>query len=258
MKTILVLIMFLSSSYGFAQSFFNKMTVGNKNITTKTLSTEDYDIIKVFGSIDVHLEKGTEGEITVTTDENLHEYVEINVVDEKLTIKTKSKTSYKTKHGIHITVPFKDISEVRLKGSGDIDTKDPIIANEFYTLVDGSGDINLVVEATEIEARVAGSGDIKLEIEASEVKASVAGSGDIYCAGTTSNLEVDVNGSGDFRGYDLNAQNTDVSVNGSGDAKVVAKEKLMARVNGSGDVRYKGNPKNRDVKTSGSGDVTEY
>jgi len=258
MKTILVLITLLSSSFGFAQSWFNNGTVGNKNITTEKISTEAYDVIKLVGSMDVHLEKGAEGEITVTTDENLHELLEIEVVGEELIIKTKSKTSYSTKHGIHITVPFEDISAVKLKGSGDIDTKDPIIADEFYTLVDGSGDIILKVEATEIEAKVAGSGDIKLELEAAKIKANVGGSGDIYLSGTTTNLDANVNGSGDIRAYDLNAENTDVSVNGSGDAKVVANENLIARVNGSGDIRYKGNPANRDVKISGSGDVDAY
>jgi len=247
--------MFLSASYGFAQSWFNNGTVGNKNITTEKISTRDYDVIKVLGSMDVHLEKGTEGEITVTTDENLHE---IEVAGEELIIKSKNKTSYSTKHGIHITVPFEDISGVRLKGSGDIDTKDPIIADDFYTFVDGSGDIVLEVEATEIEAKVSGSGDIKLELEASKIKAKVGGSGDIYLSGSTTNLEANVNGSGDIRGYDLNAENTDVSVNGSGDAKVVAKENLTARVNGSGDIRYKGNPANKDIRTSGSGDVDPY
>ena len=238
-KTILSLIIFFSLSLGHSQSLINKKVVGNGNITTKTLSTADYDIIKGVGFMDIHLEKGTEGNIAVTTDDNLHEYIEIKVKNKVLIVKTKKNINLKTKKGIHITVPFEDISKVTLTGSGDINTKDIIMANEFNASVVGSGDIILTVKASKVEVVVSGSGDVTL-------------------SGSTSNLVVGVRGSGDFRGFDLNSQNTNVSVSGSGDAKVVAKEKLIARVSGSGDIIYKGNPAKRDVKTSGSGDISSY
>jgi len=256
MRLIFVLIIFLNSSCGFVQSLDKNMTIGDGNITTKTRSTEDYDMLKVIGSMDVHLQKGTEGKITVKTDENLHEYLEIRVVNKELIVKSKNNTSYNTKHGIHITVPFENISKVKLTGSGDINTKDVIKTNEFNASVNGSGDIILDVEASKVEANVSGSGDINMNVEATQVEADVSGSGDIYLSGSTFNLEVDVNGSGDFSGFDLTAKNTDVSVSGSGDAEVICNKNLIARVRGSGDIFYKGNPDNRDVKTFGSGDVT--
>ena len=45
---------------------------------------------------------------------------------------------------------------------------------------------------------------------------------------------------------------------GSADIKVTATEMIKARVSGSGDIRYKGNPKKIDTKTSGSGDISSY
>ena len=222
-----------------AAQWGNKKVVGNGNVTTKTVKTGDYDGINVVGSMDVHLEKGTEGNITVTTDDNLHEYIEIEVKGGDLVIKTEKNVYLKTKKGIHVTVPFNDISEVSLTGSGDIDTKDAI-------------------DTAQLEVNLTGSGDIVLAANAGLIEASVTGSGDVEMSGKTVTLEVGVTGSGDFDGFGLQADDTDAFVSGSGDVKVVANKSLKARVSGSGDIVYKGNPDKSDTKTSGSGDISSY
>ncbi len=217
----------------------NKKVVGSGNVTTKTVNTGDYDGVKGVGSMDIHLEKGTEGNIRVTTDDNLHQYIEIEVKDNMLVVKTKKNTYLKTKKGIHVAVPFKDISEISLVGSGDIDTKD-------------------VVDAPNLELRVTGSGDVNLDVNSGKVEANVTGSGDIRVKGKTVDLEVSVTGSGDFHGFELQSDNTEATVSGSGDVRVVANESIKARVRGSGDITYKGNPERSDTKTSGSGDIDSY
>ncbi len=216
-----------------------KKVVGNGSISTKTVNTGSYDAIKGVGSMDIHLERGTEGSITVTTDDNLHEYIIIEVKENTLVLKIEKNVNIRTKRGIHVKVPFQDISEVSMVGSGDMDTKDTIKSENLNLRVTGSGNISLDVAAKTLESKITGSGDIKL-------------------AGSTTNLKVSVTGSGDFDGSDLDSQNTEATVSGSGDVKVVAKSSLKARVNGSGDIYYKGNPEKRDTKTSGSGDITSY
>lgn len=209
---------------------------GNGIVTTKTISTSDYDEIAVTGSLDVHLQKGDEGSIAVTTDENLQEYIEVTVKGNKLSLRVKKDYSVSTKKGIHITVPFETLENISLTGSGDIDTKD-------------------VIEATTMKVSLTGSGDIVLALNAFNVDSSVTGSGDVTLSGNTNTLNVSVTGSGDFKGYDLKANNTDVTVSGSGDARVFAGKSIKARVNGSGDIVYKGNPEQKDTKVAGSGNI---
>jgi hypothetical protein len=74
--------------------------------------------------------------------------------------------------------------------------------------------------------------------------------------GMATNLEVKVSGSGDFKGSSLNSENTQVYVSGSGDVEVTATKSIKARVNGSGDIRYSGNPVSSDTKVMGSGDIS--
>ncbi|MBZ0326680.1 MAG: DUF2807 domain-containing protein [Altibacter sp.] len=215
----------------------SKKVVGNGNVVTKTVNTSDYAGIQVVGSMDVHLQRGAEGTIAVTTDENLQEYIIVEVKENNmLVIRTEKNTSLKTKKGIHITVPYEDISEVSLVGSGDIDSKDTITASQLEVSLTGSGDMVLTVDAADINAKLTGSGDLDL-------------------SGKAANLEIKISGSGDYKGASLIADNVQAYVSGSGDAKVYAKKHIKARVNGSGDIRYAGNPEKSDTKVSGSGTI---
>lgn len=233
---VVITLLFINVSPMEAQVFGSKKISGNNDVKTRTVTTSDYDAISVTGSMDVELVSGNEGNIKVTTDENLHEYLVIESNDGILKIKTKKNVSLRTKKGIHITVPFNDINELNLKGSGDIKTKNTIKTSGF--------DVDLT-----------GSGDILLDIEANEINAKVTGSGDLELTGRVTDLEVKVTGSSDFKGSDLTSTNTQVYVSGSGSAKVNASESIKARINGSGDVRYSGNPEFSDNKVMGSGTI---
>ena len=230
---LVIALTLLSYNTSFAQ--FKKVK-GNGNITTKTHTTSDYHKVAVVGSMDVILEKGTEGTIRVTTDENIHEYVTIESNKGVLKIKIKNYVNIKSKKSIHITVPFKSLDNVSLDGSGSVLTNDQIKSDQF-------------------EAEIGGSGEMNLDIDVNRVNAKVNGSASLKIIGTATDLEIKVIGSGDFDGGSLIAQNVEANVIGSGNALVVAKSSIKARVYGSGDIKYLGNPSTIDNKVLGSGDI---
>ena len=239
LSTVVFIFLLISSSQVTAQWRADKI-VGNGDVTTKVVSTNDYDKIKVMGHFDVQLESGNEGNISVMTDENLHEYIIVEVKDNNtLVIRVKKNINLKTRKGIHITVPFKDISEIALMGSGEIESKDTIQADLF-------------------EVSLAGSGDLDLNFNVANLDAKVSGSGDMILSGEAKNFEMKLSGSGDFDGNSLRCENTQVYVSGSGQAKVTASERIKARVNGSGAIKYAGNPEIKDVKVSGSGSIKSH
>jgi hypothetical protein len=238
-KSILILAVILFTANIQAQSWGDKKIKGNGNMTTITRTTDNYDGISCAGSMDYILVEGEEGKITIEGEENLLKYIITEVNDDKLIVKVENGVNLKTSLNktIKIKIPFKDISEVSLAGSGDLWSEDTI-------------------KASNLEISLAGSGDVKITVDATSVEGSLAGSGDLTLKGKTINLEANVAGSGDFHGYDLQADNTEVSIAGSGDAKVVSNESLKARVSGSGDIEYKGNPTKEDTKVNGSGSIS--
>ncbi|WP_299435822.1 head GIN domain-containing protein [uncultured Maribacter sp.] len=220
---------------------WEKRIKGNGNVTRINRTTSDYDAIAVSGWFDVNIVDGNEGEITIKGEENLLEYIKTEVKNNKLVIKVEKGINLKPSSwndGIVITVPVKTINAVSLSGSGDIIGKTTINTTNFNTAMSGSGDITL-------------------DINSSTINASMSGSGDINLSGSTTNFDATISGSGDIKAFDLIADNVNATISGSADIKVTAKQKLKARVSGSGDINYKGNPVKIDTKVSGSGDITK-
>ena len=220
---------------------WGKRIKGNGNVVTIERATGDYDAIAISGWFDVDLVAGNEGEISLKGEENLLEHIITEVKDGKLVIKVEKGLNLKPstwKDGIRITVPVESIDAISLSGSGDIVGKTTIKTDNFKTSMSGSGDITLVIESRTLEATMSGSGDIML-------------------SGSTSDFEATISGSGDIKAYELEADHVNATVSGSADIKVTANKSLKARVSGSGDIHYKGNPEKVDTKTSGSGDITK-
>jgi len=238
-KSILLLAAIMFASVSHAQWWGGKKVKGNGNMTTITRTTGDYDGIKCAGSMDYILVAGTEGNIKLEGEENLLKHIVTEVKGGDLIVKVEKGINLSTSWNktIKITIPFKDISKVSLAGSGDLWNEDKITASDF--------DLSL-----------AGSGDVIINIEASSIEGSLAGSGDLTIKGNTNDLTLKLAGSGDIHGFGLQANHSTVSVAGSGDIQVVSNQSLKARVSGSGDIEYKGNPTKEDTKVSGSGSIS--
>jgi hypothetical protein len=220
---------------------WGKTIKGNGNNVTIERSTGDYEGIAVSGWFDVDLVAGNEGKVTLQGEENLLEYIITEVKDGKLVIKTEKGVNLKTsswKSEILITVPVESINSVSMSGSGDIVGKTKIKSDKFSTAMSGSGDITL-------------------DIESNSLSASMSGSGDITLSGNTKDFDATISGSGDIEAYNLEADNVSATVSGSADIQLTAKKSIKARVSGSGDISYRGNPEKVDTKTSGSGDISK-
>ncbi|MEM1257854.1 MAG: head GIN domain-containing protein [Bacteroidota bacterium] len=241
MKKTITLGLVLCSLIGTAQ-WGGKKIKGNGKVVTIERSVGDYESIASAGWFDVILVDGKEGTITLKGEENLLEYIETEVKNGKLTIKKEKGVNLKSsswKGGIEVTIPIEEISSVSLAGSGDVISKTTIKTDDFRASLAGSGDVQLSVEVSSFDASLSGSGDMEFDGSATNFKVSVAGSGDVDAFGLTANF-------------------VEASVAGSADLNVTANQEIRARVSGSGDITYKGNPTKIDSKASGSGDISSY
>jgi len=160
--TVFIIALFLSTTVSYAFGWGKKIK-GNGKMTTITRTTSDYDIIAVAGSFDVELVSGKEGKITLEGESNLLEYIQTEVHDGKLKIKSKKGYSLRVSKGkkLVITVPFEDLDKVALAGSGDVYTK------------------NATIKGDDLKMALAGSGDVILDVDVDNLKMGVSGSGDM-------------------------------------------------------------------------------
>lgn len=221
-----------------AQSWWSngKKIKGNGNVITKTRTTSNYDGIGIGGNFDVKLIKGKEGKITIKGEENLIPYIVTEVSGNTLKVKYKKNFNVKNTKRITITITYSEIDKVSLGGSGNITNEGILKSDDFKVSLGGSGNITLNINADEVKSSIGGSGNIKLEGKSNEFVCSIAGSGSI-------------------KAYELQTNILKATIAGSGSIKSTVKNKIKAKVVGSGSIYYKGNPTHIDSKSVGSGDV---
>lgn len=129
-----------------------------------------------------------------------------------------AKQSYSARQKLNIFLEMPELTEVVLSGSGNINMAD-VTKNTVSLRISGSGDIVAIGEARQVIATVSGTGNLQIER--------------------------------------LVAEHVDVTINGSGDASVWAKQSLNARVNGSGNIIYAGDPDDIYNDVNGSGDIVK-
>jgi hypothetical protein len=237
LKSIMLVAFVFSVTTSCAQWGKSKRVKGDGNITTENRSTGDYDGLKSAGPMNFKLVQGKEGSISIEGDANLMEYIITKVEGGKLVVKVKDGINLRPTKTIIVTIPYESINSVSLAGSGDIENSGTIKSDHF-------------------DVSIAGSGDIELNISSNSVESSISGSGDIELSGSTTDLMTKITGSGDFDGSDLDSTNVTAKITGSGGANVVCNGELKVRITGSGDVKYSGNPTNKDTKVTGSGSVS--
>lgn len=203
---------------------------------SETREISPFDGIDIAGGpYEVTLSSGKEGSITLSGNVEDLENTKSYIINGKLIIKNKRK--YRPREKVTIGIPIEEISSVILRGSGKIKSQKIITSNRFKTVISGSGDIDLKVEATSIEAIISGSGVLHL-------------------SGKTENVEYKITGSGNIFAKDLKSQIGQVKITGAGDIEMYTSESLNVNITGSGNLLCYGNPERQITKVTGSGNIT--
>lgn len=237
MKKLFILPFMLISVSLFAQPW--KSIRGDGNVKTETRQVESFTSLSSHSSIEVKINYGKSNSIQVEADENLLPYIETTVKNGQLNISTKNNVNLKPRSKMVVNVSMVKIDGLQLSGSGGIDAKGEFTGdNTTEIALSGSGNIHLSSGSFKnLDLQISGSGNINLKSgRAGQISASISGSGNIDCAG-------------------FSADNVDVKISGSGNVKVAANKSLAADIRGSGNVFYKGTPKNISTKVAGSGKV---
>lgn len=207
---------------------------GTGDVTKRTLPIAELRGITAQGSLDVRLKQGPVRSVEVEAQANLIDLLSTEVRDGIWHIGTEQCYNTTKPFIVHITVP--KIEHVALQGSGDVTGLDRFTTEAFVATVQGSGELTFDIEARSVDATVQGSGDITL-------------------TGKCTAFAAHVQGSGDIDGMGLISEKASTVVVGSGNIGVHAAQELNATIQGSGDIRYKGQPANLVKNVQGSGDV---
>jgi hypothetical protein len=180
-------------------------------------------------SANLYIEQGDHSQIEMTADQETLDKIIVEVVDHKLIIRFSFEdmwfNDFKPGH-VTLKVVTPDIESLSVAGSGNI------IAEK-------------TIDSRVIELFIAGSGDIKIaNLKCERMEAEITGSGDIIVSGEkpVREIELKIAGSGNLKANQMEAEYGKFWIAGSGNCDVSVSHLIDAKILGSGDIRYTGNP----------------
>lgn len=220
-----------------------------------------FTAISAAGGLDVTVVEGEQPLVTVGCDDNLIEDIRTEVEGDTLRIWTESPegTPVILRNHVRCEVAVVAVGLISLEhvGSGELQAT---AAGLQRLNLSGSGDVHLfgAVVTPQFSASLSGSGELIADgLVVGSANLVLAGSGAMeVLSGSTDILSVVLSGSGESQLFRVEAGTADVTLTGSGDVEVTATEAVHAVLTGSGALRIHGDPAEREVVTTGSGDVS--
>ena len=203
---------------------------------TENRAVSGFHIIDSRGGYDIFLTQGEKEGLRLEGEADDLAKIETGVKSGTLVIKRKNSNWDTKSEKIKIFIDYIKLEEIKNSGSADL---------VFEKLHTGS----------KLALNIAGSGSVVGKFELDDISISIAGSGSAEISGKAVNQKISISGSGDVKAFEMLTANCDVQIAGSGDVEVNVEKKIYAKIAGSGDIRYKGNPANIESKTAGSGSI---
>ncbi len=233
---ILFLMLFILAAFAGCSYQDTRMVKGDGNVVSSEHSVPYFNSIDIQGAFNVMLSQGSELMVSLETDENLQDYVEIEVTENKLHIfSERNRILNPTRIDLYITYP--ELRKLSIGGACKIASIGTI-------------------ESDHLEFDLSGAADMNLDIIAESLRTIVSGAGNIHLSGRTTSHTVELSGASNLRAQNLITETTRISLSGAGTADVYASKFLDANLSGIGKIRYFGEPSETSISKSGLGSIS--
>jgi hypothetical protein len=201
----------------------------------KTVDLQEYEALEIRGAMEVDISPNYPFDLRVEAPDNVMPYIEIAQSGNRLILDEGNNDV--RDYRIIVKIAEDHLNYIELSGSGTIET-DTIFSDNIEVELSGSGRIETILQVESLDAELSGSGQMRF-----------------YGESNTTNF--DLSGSGRIHAQNLFATSSVAYLDGSGSIDLFASESLFARIDGSGVIRYWGNPPNTNLDVDGSGDIID-
>jgi len=206
---------------------------------SKIFKVDKFSGVALRTSGHVYIKYGKENKVEVESSEDVLERLDIYVEKGTLVIQFKNSSRNWNMRGddpLTINLTMSELNKLNISSSGFIRTE-----NKFKT--------------DNLDLKISGSGKMEIAADASEITANISGSGNIRLKGSCDSFNPKISGSGKIDAEEMESKSTTITISGSGNCTVNVSQSLEARVSGSGNIYYTGNPNNVNSNISGSGRI---
>ncbi len=261
MKKILTLLFFglLSFSFCYAQS--SEKIKGNRNVTTIQTNIESYHTIALDEDFEVEIIYDRNPYVEIETDENLHEFIEFQVIDSVLTFNKTIKITSKKRLNIKVTyndalkhiettdnaeilsLATMDLENGTLKTRGSSKAGLTIKSNNFDFSSDDKSKVKLNLTSENCILNLSGNSKLEALINTTDISATLYQRANANIEGTSEIAKLDLDNNTQFNGKNFTINTCEVLCEISSDAYLEVLDNITIDASGNSSINLYGNPK---------------
>ena len=232
--------LFIASPVFISCVFSNKAPIyGNYQLISQQINIDDYDQVVLNLPAEVLYKQYSDSTpyLQIYTDENIMNALDVRVENHQLIIDTKKDSIIKPSK-FTIYTNSHHLNQVAVTGSGKIQLKGEVNAEDFKLEIAGSG--NFLADS----------------LICDKIAVNITGSGNAELTGASNYSSFTVTGSGDIHAFNYLVQELNAGITGSGSIETRVINKLDINISGSGNLSYRGEPQSINKNIIGSGKIT--
>ncbi len=233
---------------------------GDRNLTTKQTYVDEFTKIVVGDEFEIELFYSKTPSVELEIDDNLHEFVNIEVSEGILTLKPAREIKARS---MNVKINYGDsLSDIEVFGDAEIRSLTSLELKNSNVMATGSSRVYLNIKGdtfkfvglekvkarlniTSSSATLEMSDNAKIEalINASEIKADLYQRANADVEGSADNLQIRADNNSQFNGRELTAKNSSVIAEIASDVYVETTEQITLEITGSSEVYLYGDAK---------------
>ena len=228
---------------------------GSGDLVTEEFSFADFNRVHVGSTFEVEISQSDTFSISITADDNIMEYIIVNLSDDTLQVRLKQGYNYHSITAIaKISMP--DIERLELSGATEGILNDFVTSNDVTLNISGASTLTLsALYAGDVCMQISGASHVSGNLTAGNVDFDISGASNLSLTGSGQALKAEVSGASRMSLDNFTTDNADTDVSGASTCVVNTGGTLDAEVSGASTLYYIGSPLMGDIDISGASGI---
>jgi len=194
MKKLLLLVLIITGAISQAQ----EKVKGNREPSTVITDLKSFNTIEIGGDFEVAIVEGPQAQIEITTDSNLHEFIEVNVANGTFNISTTAIIRSKKEMSIRLIYPA-GLTKIIAKEKAEISAITELKADQLEINIQNDAKLFLTASIGQLTLNLKGDTKSELNLKGNEAIINLTDKAEIKALLTYQNLNLSMSGRSDAK-----------------------------------------------------------
>lgn len=216
------------------------LVTGQGEITSKSYSFNDFTAIEVGSAFEVEIKPSETYGVTVTTYENLFNYLDISHVDRTLKIKLKSGRYTNARPRATVSLPV--LARLTLSGASRGIARGFSSKPDLDIIVSGASSLEIDCQSVNVDLNLSGASKLDGHLQGTHLKMDISSASRVDLNGSADSLSLNVSGASQVNLTGLSSQIAEVNLSGASRGNIAVNNKLDIDLSGASSLTYSGKP----------------